>query len=99
MRDAVLPRKDGGNDIAFVRGCRGDQEITLPDVGVPHERRTCAVGMDGQDVEFISDGFENGFVLIDQDHVIRFIREQLRDGQPEVAGSDDGNTHGKSFLK
>lgn len=55
--------------------------------------------MDGQDVEFISDGFENGFVLIDQDHVIRFIREQLRDGQPEVAGSDDGNTHGKSFLK
>ena len=91
--DAVFLRQDTGDDIHLIHGSHRHHQVTAFDVAAPHERGTCAVGVDGEHVKACADGLQFLGVRIYYDYIISFIGQELGDNISQMPCTDDNNSH------
>ena len=93
MGDAVLLGEDAGDDVHFIDGGDGDDDIRAFHIFVTHERRARAVGMDRQYVPRVADRIQLRFIRIDDDDVILLVGKKFRDNIAQMPRSDNSDTH------
>ena len=97
--DAVAGRGQAAEHVDFVLAGHGEQQARAPDAGFLEDGEGGAVAGDGEDVELSRDLLRALGIGLDDDDVLPFLGQPLRQVEAHFTGADDHDPHGPGKFR